>query len=79
MLAPELKELQKRYKGDAMKLRTAQQEFYRERGVNPLAGCLPTLLQLLLLIPMYSVFSQGLTQLRRPADGHGLRDPARST
>ena len=61
MLAPELKELQKRYKGDAMKLRTAQQEFYRERGVNQLAGCLPTLLQLLLLIPMYSVFSQGLT------------------
>jgi len=41
MLAPELKELQKRYKGDAMKLRTAQQEFYRERGVNQLAGCIP--------------------------------------
>lgn len=61
MLAPELKELQKRYKGDAMKLRQAQQEFYRERGVNQLAGCLPTLVQLLLLIPMYSVFSQGLT------------------
>jgi YidC/Oxa1 family membrane protein insertase len=61
MLAPELKELQKRYKGDPMKLRQAQQEFYRERGVNQLAGCLPTLVQLLLLIPMYSVFSQGLT------------------
>jgi YidC/Oxa1 family membrane protein insertase len=61
MLAPELKELQKRYKGDAMKLRQAQAEFYRERGVNQLAGCLPTLVQLLLLIPMYSVFSQGLT------------------
>jgi YidC/Oxa1 family membrane protein insertase len=61
MLAPELKELQKRYKGDPMKLRQAQSEFYRERGVNQLAGCLPTLLQLLLLIPMYSVFSQGLT------------------
>jgi YidC/Oxa1 family membrane protein insertase len=61
MLGPELKELQKRYKGDAVKAQQAQREFYRERGVNPLAGCLPTLLQLLLLIPMYSVFSQGLT------------------
>jgi YidC/Oxa1 family membrane protein insertase len=61
MLGPELKELQKRYKGDAVKTQQAQREFYRERGVNPLAGCLPTLLQLLLLIPMYSVFSQGLT------------------
>jgi YidC/Oxa1 family membrane protein insertase len=61
MLGPELKELQKRYKGDNVKAQQAQREFYRERGVNPLAGCLPTLLQLLLLIPMYSVFSQGLT------------------
>ena len=61
MLGPELKELQKRYKGDNAKVQAAQREFYRERGVNPLAGCLPTLLQLLLLIPMYSVFSQGLT------------------
>jgi YidC/Oxa1 family membrane protein insertase len=61
MLGPELKELQKRYKGDQVKAQAAQREFYKERGVNPLAGCLPTLLQLLLLIPMYSVFSQGLT------------------
>jgi YidC/Oxa1 family membrane protein insertase len=61
MLGPELKELQKRYKGDQVKTQQAQREFYRERGVNPLAGCLPTLLQLLLLIPMYSVISQGLT------------------
>ena len=61
MLAPELKEIQRRYKGDAMKIRAAQQELYRERGINPLAGCLPAILQIFLLIPMYSVFSQGLT------------------
>jgi YidC/Oxa1 family membrane protein insertase len=60
MLQPELREIQRRYKGDAMKVRMAQQELYRERGINPLAGCLPALLQLFLLIPMYSVFSQGL-------------------
>jgi YidC/Oxa1 family membrane protein insertase len=60
MLAPELKELQKRYKGDAVKMRQAQQEFYRERGVNPLSGCLPMLVQLVLLFPMYSVFSSAL-------------------
>jgi YidC/Oxa1 family membrane protein insertase len=61
MLAPELKEIQRRYKGDAMKARLAQQELYKERGINPLAGCLPAILQIFLLIPMYSVFSQGLT------------------
>ena len=60
MLAPEVKEIQRRYKGDRAKIQQAQQELYRERGINPLSGCLPTLLTVFLLIPMYSVFSQGL-------------------
>jgi YidC/Oxa1 family membrane protein insertase len=33
---------------------------YRERGVNPASGCLPSLLQLFLLLPIYQVISQGL-------------------
>jgi YidC/Oxa1 family membrane protein insertase len=60
LLAPEVKEIQKRYKGDRLKAQEAQKQLYAERGINPLAGCLPALLQILLLIPMYSVFSQGL-------------------
>ena len=60
MLAPEIKEIQKRYKGDRLKAQEAQRQLYAERGINPLAGCLPALLQVFLLIPMYSVFSQGL-------------------
>jgi YidC/Oxa1 family membrane protein insertase len=60
LLAPEVREIQKRYKGDRARASAAQQELYRERGVNPLSGCLPLLLTLFLLIPMYSVFSQGL-------------------
>ena len=58
MLQPELKEIQRRYKGDPIKAQRAQQELYKERGVNPLAGCLPLLLQLLLLISMYSVIQR---------------------
>ena len=50
-LQPELKELQRRYKGDRAKCSKAQMELYKERGVNPARGCLPLLLQLLLLIP----------------------------
>ena len=75
MLAPEMREIQKRYKGDAMKARQAQQELYRERGINPLAGCLPAILQIFLLIPMYSVFSQGLTNFNPQAmlDVFGFR------
>ena len=61
MLQPEVKELQRKYKGDRVKQQAAVQEFYKQRGVNPAQGCLPILLQFGLLIPMYSVFNQGLT------------------
>jgi YidC/Oxa1 family membrane protein insertase len=61
LLQPELREIQKRFKGDSMKVRLAQQELMRERGVNALAGCLPLLLQLPLLFIMYSVIQNGLT------------------
>jgi YidC/Oxa1 family membrane protein insertase len=61
LLQPELREIQKRYKGDSMKARLAQQELMRERGVNVASGCLPLLLQLPLLFIMYSVIQNGLT------------------
>ena len=61
MLQPELSEIKRRFKGDQMKQRVAQQELMKERGVNPVAGCLPLLLQLPLLFIMYSVIQNGLT------------------
>ena len=61
LMQPEIKELQRKYKGDRVKSQAAVQEYYKQRGVNPASGCLPTLLQFGLLIPMYSVISQGLT------------------
>ncbi|MGE5227916.1 MAG: YidC/Oxa1 family membrane protein insertase [Planctomycetaceae bacterium] len=70
LLQPEIKELQRKYKGDRMKAQTAVQEFYKQRGINPAGGCLPTLLTMGLLIPMYSVFSQGLTNFDPSAMWH---------
>jgi YidC/Oxa1 family membrane protein insertase len=61
LIQPELREINKRYKGDQMKSRMAQQELFKERGISPLSGCLPLLLQMPLLFIMYSVISQGLT------------------
>ena len=61
LIQPEVKEIQKRFKGDQVKARVAQQELFKERGINPLAGCLPLLLQLPLLFVMYQVISSGLT------------------
>lgn len=61
LLQPEIKELQKRYKGDRAKTSEATMALYKDRGVNPAAGCLPLILQFILLIPMYSVIRDGLT------------------
>jgi YidC/Oxa1 family membrane protein insertase len=61
LLQPEIKEIQRRYKGDQMKARLAQQELFKERGVSPFAGCLPLLLQMPLLFIIYSVIQNGLT------------------
>jgi YidC/Oxa1 family membrane protein insertase len=61
LLQPELREIARRYKGDRNKISQMQQALYKERGVNPLSGCLPLLLQLPLLFIMYQVIRDGLT------------------
>lgn len=61
LLAPEVAEIQRRYKGDKVKIQQAQMALYKARGVSPFGGCLPTLLQFIVLIPMYAVISSGLT------------------
>ena len=61
LVQPDIREIQRKHKGDRMKQQAATAEFYRQRGINPASGCLPLLLTLGLLIPVYSVISQGLT------------------
>jgi YidC/Oxa1 family membrane protein insertase len=61
LIQPEVRELQKRFKGDRAAFGQAQMALYKERGVNPASGCLPILLQLPLLLIIYMVISQGLT------------------
>ncbi len=60
-LAPELKKLKEKYKDNKEKLAKAQMELYRQHGVNPAAGCLPQILQLIVLIALYQVFIQVLS------------------
>jgi YidC/Oxa1 family membrane protein insertase len=57
---PELKRLQQKYKNDRQKLNEEMMKFYRENNINPLAGCLPLLLQFPLFIVLYQVIN-GLT------------------
>lgn len=64
-LAPKVKALQARFKNDREKLNEETMKLYKESGANPLAGCLPLLLQIPILISLYqavtsdkAVFSQ---------------------
>ncbi len=60
MLQPEIRALQVKFKGNRTKINEETMRLYRERGVNPASGCLPSVLQLGLLLPIYSVINTGL-------------------
>lgn len=55
---PELKELQKKFKGDREGMARAQMALYKERGINPAAGCVPLVIQMPVLFGMYSAMLQ---------------------
>jgi YidC/Oxa1 family membrane protein insertase len=54
-IQPEIKRLQKEFKGDRAAQQQAMMALYRERGVNPAAGCLPMLLQMPIWFGLFSV------------------------
>lgn len=58
-VAPEVREISKRFKNDKVKQQQATMALYKERGISQ-AGCLVALLPLLLILPMYQVVSEGL-------------------
>ena len=55
-LQPEIAKLKEKYKNNPQKLNKATMGLYKERGVNPLGGCLPILIQMPLLISLFQVF-----------------------
>ncbi len=59
-LAPEIAKLKKKYANDKQQFAKAQLELYRQHGANPAAGCLPQIVQLIILIALYQAFRQVL-------------------
>ena len=55
-LQPEMNRLRDRYKNDPQRMQQEVMRLYRERGVNPLGGCLPNLLPLPVLFALFFVF-----------------------
>lgn len=59
-LKPELDKIKKRFGQDKTGLQKAQLELYKKHNINPAAGCLPNILQLVVLIALYRVFIDSL-------------------
>lgn len=60
VLKPELDELRKKHGDDQQAFGMDQMKLFRSAGVNPLGGCLPALLQLPILVAMYSFFPSSI-------------------
>lgn len=62
-LAPRLERLQKKYKNDPKKLQEKQQALYEKEGVSLTGGCLPTIVQMIVLFGIIAVIYKPLTYL----------------
>ena len=54
---PRIKELQERYKDNPQKLQQETMALYKQIGYNPMSGCLPLLIQFVILWSMYHLFN----------------------
>ncbi len=63
-LAPRIDRLQKKYGHDQQKLMEKQQELYQKEGIKMTAGCLPSIVQMLVLMSVIAVIYKPLTYLQ---------------
>ena len=81
MLQPKMKELQERYADDKMKQQQEVMELYKKEGVNPLAGCLPVVIQIPVFFSLYKVLYVTIEMRHAPFFGwiHDLSAPDPTT
>ncbi|HEU4820808.1 MAG TPA: membrane protein insertase YidC [Qipengyuania sp.] len=65
-IQPRMKEIQTKYKDDKLKQQQEMQALFKNEGVNPLAGCLPMLLQMPILYALYKVFVLAIDMRHQP-------------
>ncbi len=65
-IQPKMKELQTKYKDDKVRQQQEMQKLFQSEGVNPLAGCLPMLLQMPILFALYKVFVLAIDMRHQP-------------
>jgi len=81
ILQPKMKALQERYKDDKQRQQQEIMKLYKEEKVNPLAGCLPILLQIPIMFALYKVLLLTIEMRHQPFIGwiHDLSAPDPAT
>ncbi len=69
LLGPRMKQLQETYKDDREKLGRAMMELYKKEKVNPVAGCVPLLLQIPVFLAFYWVLLESVEMRQAPFVG----------
>lgn len=69
MLAPRIKNMQEQYKDDREKLGKAMMELYQREKVNPVAGCLPIIIQIPVFLAFYWVLLESVEMRQAPFFG----------
>src|SRR6185369_6499960 len=65
-IQPKMKALQERYKDDKPRQQQEVMKLYKEEKVNPLAGCLPTLIQIPIMYSLYKVLMLTIEMRHQP-------------
>ncbi|MEG8041568.1 protein translocase subunit yidC [Sphingomonas sp. PP-F2F-A104-K0414] len=63
---PKMKLLQEKYKDDKVRMQQEVMALYKTEGVNPLAGCAPTLLQIPIMYALYKVLMLTIEMRHQP-------------
>ena len=63
---PKLKALQERWKDDKPRLQQEMMKLYKEEKVNPLAGCLPVVLQIPIFFALYKILLLSIEMRHQP-------------
>ncbi len=78
-IAPRIKAIQERYKDDREQLGRQMMEIYKREKINPLAGCLPILIQIPFFLAFYWVLLESVEMRQAPFFGWitdlSMRDP----
>ena len=64
-ISPKEQEIRKKYKGNNEKIGLELQKLYSENKINPMAGCLPALIQIPIVIAMFYIVKQPLTYIKQ--------------